>query len=141
VHDVSDIFLETALCMKEINFNATLIDGFFAALTISWFILRLVTFPFILVGSIVTTLYEVCPRLPAGLPGGEYAHIQNVWQHFLEPFATPMQCPYPHWYFLLLSILCVLHVIWFAMIVRMIIRALRFKGADRHDDIRDDKDD
>jgi hypothetical protein len=141
VHDISDVFLETALFLKEHGINATLLDGFFAGLTISWFILRLVAFPFILVGSIVSTLYKVCPRAPEGLPGGSAAHITNVWQHFMEPFAQPMTCPYPHWYFMLLSILCVLHVIWFAMIVRMIIRALRYKGETRHDDIREQKDD
>ncbi|KAM9831006.1 ceramide synthase 5-like [Syngnathus typhle] len=112
VHDASDIFLEAAKLANYAKYQR-LCDGLFVVFSISFFIARLVIFPFWIINSVLFESWEMA---------GPY---QAWW--VLNG---------------LLLVLQTLHVIWFYLIARIAIKAI-FKGKvakDERSDIESSSD-
>ncbi|XP_077457407.1 ceramide synthase 5-like [Stigmatopora argus] len=106
VHDASDIFLEAAKLSNYAKYQR-LCDGLFVMFSISFFIARLVIFPFWIIHSVLIESWEI---------SGPY---QAWW--LLNG---------------LLFVLQTLHIIWFYLIARIAIKAI-FKGKVAKDDRSD----
>ncbi|KAM6981924.1 ceramide synthase 5-like [Tautogolabrus adspersus] len=106
VHDASDIFLEAAKLANYAKYQR-LCDGLFVVFSISFFITRLVIYPFWVVYSVLFESWEIV---------GPY---QAWW--LLNG---------------LLLVLQVLHIIWFYLVARIAIKAI-FKGKVSKDDRSD----
>ncbi|XP_041801511.1 ceramide synthase 5-like [Chelmon rostratus] len=106
VHDASDIFLEAAKLANYAKYQR-LCDGLFVVFSISFFITRLVIYPFWIVNSVLFESWEIV---------GPY---QAWW--LLNG---------------LLLVLQALHIIWFYLIARIAIKAI-FKGKVSKDDRSD----
>ncbi|KAL3064444.1 hypothetical protein OYC64_000665 [Pagothenia borchgrevinki] len=106
VHDASDIFLEAAKLANYAKYQR-LCDGLFVVFSISFFITRLVIYPFWVVYSVLVESWEIV---------GPY---QAWW--LLNG---------------LLLVLQTLHIIWFYLIARIAIKAI-FKGKVAKDDRSD----
>ncbi|XP_054642292.1 ceramide synthase 5-like isoform X2 [Dunckerocampus dactyliophorus] len=106
VHDASDIFLEAAKLANYAKYQR-LCDGLFVVFSISFFIARLVIFPFWIIHSVLIESWEIA---------GPY----QAWWLFNG----------------LLLVLQTLHVIWFYLIARIAIKAI-FKGKVEKDDRSD----
>uniref|UniRef100_A0A8D3AEE1 Ceramide synthase 5 n=1 Tax=Scophthalmus maximus TaxID=52904 RepID=A0A8D3AEE1_SCOMX len=106
VHDASDIFLEAAKLANYAKYQR-LCDGLFVLFSMSFFVTRLVIYPFWIVRSVLIESWEI---------------------------AGPYQC---WWLFNgLLLVLQTLHIIWFYLIARIAIKAI-FKGKVAKDDRSD----
>uniref|UniRef100_A0A3Q0SZ18 Ceramide synthase 5 n=1 Tax=Amphilophus citrinellus TaxID=61819 RepID=A0A3Q0SZ18_AMPCI len=106
VHDVSDIFLEAAKLANYAKYQR-LCDGLFVVFSISFFISRLVIFPFWIIHSVLFESWEIA---------GPY----QSWWLFNG----------------LLVVLQFLHIIWFYLIMGIAIKAI-FKGKVAKDDRSD----
>ncbi|XP_040910216.1 ceramide synthase 5-like isoform X2 [Toxotes jaculatrix] len=106
VHDASDIFLEAAKLANYAKYQR-LCDGLFVVFSISFFLTRLVIYPFWIVYSVLFESWEIV---------GPY---QAWW--LLNG---------------LLLVLQTLHIIWFYLITRIAIKAI-FKGKVSKDDRSD----
>ncbi|XP_044207627.1 ceramide synthase 5-like isoform X1 [Thunnus albacares] len=106
VHDASDIFLEAAKLANYAKYQR-LCDGLFVVFSISFFLTRLVIYPFWIVYSVLFDSWEIA---------GPY----QSWWLFNG----------------LLLVLQVLHIIWFYLIARIAIKAI-FKGKVSKDDRSD----
>ncbi|XP_029994006.1 ceramide synthase 5-like [Sphaeramia orbicularis] len=106
VHDASDIFLEAAKLANYAKYQR-LCDALFVVFSISFFLTRLVIYPFWIIRSVLFESWEII---------GPY---QAWW--FLNG---------------LLLVLQVLHIIWFYLIARIAIKAV-FKGKVSKDDRSD----
>ncbi|KAK2851560.1 hypothetical protein Q5P01_007836 [Channa striata] len=106
VHDASDIFLEAAKLANYAKFQR-LCDGLFVVFSISFFLTRLVIFPFWIVYSVLFESWEII---------GPY----RAWWLLNG----------------LLLVLQTLHIIWFYLIARIAIKAI-FKGKVSKDDRSD----
>ncbi|XP_029361917.1 ceramide synthase 5-like isoform X1 [Echeneis naucrates] len=106
VHDASDIFLEAAKLANYAKYQK-LCDGLFVVFSISFFLTRLVIFPFWIVYSVLFESWEIV---------GPY----QAWWLFNG----------------LLLVLQTLHVIWFYLITRIAVKAI-FKGKVSKDDRSD----
>ncbi|XP_008276023.1 ceramide synthase 5-like [Stegastes partitus] len=106
VHDASDIFLEAAKLANYAKYQR-LCDGLFVVFSISFFLTRLVIFPFWIVHSVLFESWEIV---------GPY----RAWWLFNG----------------LLLVLQTLHIIWFYLIARIAIKAI-FKGKVSKDDRSD----
>ncbi|KAL3687661.1 hypothetical protein R1sor_013970 [Riccia sorocarpa] len=115
LHDISDIFLESAKLCKYSGseLGASVLFGLFA---LSWLLLRLIYFPFWIIRS---TSFELISYLDK-----EY----SVHTLLYYTFNT------------LLLTLLVLHIYWWLLICRMISRQLQLQGKIP-DDVRSDSDD
>jgi TLC domain len=120
VHDIADIFLESAKCFNYTSkvpgrkWASTVCDSLFAVFAVAFFVTRLVIYPRYLVYSL---LYEA-------------PEVMGMWGGW--------------WVFaILLSVLQCLHVFWFALIVKMIYRLLTtgIEKDERSDDEADLSDD
>jgi len=111
VHDPADVFLNLAKLFNYFKMKRAC-DGVFMFFALVWLLTRLTLFPCI-VASAWNELY-----------------YQIKWHNWM-PFES-VACP------ILLTILLVLHVYWFYLIFRMIIRALR--AGEVEQDIRSDSD-
>lgn len=106
VHDVSDIFLEAAKLANYAKYQR-LCDGLFVVFSMSFFISRLVIFPFWIIHSVLFESWEIA---------GPY----QSWWLFNG----------------LLVVLQFLHIIWFYLIMGIAIKAI-FKGKVAKDDRSD----
>ncbi|XP_070825529.1 ceramide synthase 5-like [Chaetodon trifascialis] len=106
VHDASDIFLEAAKLANYAKYQR-LCDGLFVVFSLSFFITRLVIYPFWIVNSVLFESWEIV---------GPY----QAWWLFNG----------------LLLVLQALHIIWFYLIARIAIKAI-FKGKVSKDDRSD----
>ncbi|KAF7655648.1 hypothetical protein LDENG_00053040 [Lucifuga dentata] len=106
VHDVSDIFLEAAKLANYAKYQR-LCDGLFVVFSISFFLARLVIYPFWIIYSVLVESWEII---------GPY----RCWALLNG----------------LLLVLQVLHIIWFYLIARIAIKAI-FKGKVSKDDRSD----
>ncbi|XP_047457424.1 ceramide synthase 5-like [Mugil cephalus] len=106
LHDASDIFLEAAKLANYAKYQR-LCDGLFVVFSISFFITRLVFFPFWIVSSVLFESWEIV---------GPY----QAWWLFNG----------------LLLVLQTLHIIWFYLISRIAVKAI-FKGKVSKDDRSD----
>ncbi|KAM9856189.1 ceramide synthase 5-like [Aulostomus maculatus] len=106
VHDASDIFLEAAKLANYAKYQR-LCDGLFVVFSISFFLTRLVIYPFWIVYSVLFESWEIV---------GPY----QAWWLFNG----------------LLLVLQALHIIWFYLIARIAIKAI-FKGKVSKDDRSD----
>ncbi|XP_070696182.1 ceramide synthase 5-like [Pempheris klunzingeri] len=106
VHDASDIFLEAAKLANYAKYQR-LCDGLFVMFSISFFLTRLIIYPFWVVYSVLFESWEIV---------GPY----RAWWLLNG----------------LLLVLQVLHVIWFYLIARIAIKAI-FKGKVSKDDRSD----
>ncbi|XP_026187496.1 ceramide synthase 5-like [Mastacembelus armatus] len=106
VHDASDIFLEAAKLANYAKYQR-LCDGLFVVFSISFFLTRLVIYPFWIVYSVLFESWEIV---------GPY----QAWWLFNG----------------LLLVLQTLHIIWFYLITRIAIKAI-FKGKVSKDDRSD----
>ncbi|XP_051282612.1 ceramide synthase 5 [Dicentrarchus labrax] len=106
VHDASDIFLEAAKLANYAKFQR-LCDGLFVVFSISFFLTRLVIYPFWVVHSVLFESWEIV---------GPY----RAWWLLNG----------------LLLVLQALHIIWFYLIARIAIKAI-FKGKVSKDDRSD----
>lgn len=118
VHDISDVFLESA---KVFNYTskppqnrwmkATLVDGTFAIFAITFFITRLVIYPYFVLGSVFTTGYHAF-------------HFTFFGAYFYPALLFALQA---------------LHIFWFYLIARMIYRLMA--GEMEDDVRSDEEDD
>ncbi|KAM9343184.1 ceramide synthase 5-like [Pholidichthys leucotaenia] len=106
VHDASDIFLEAAKLANYAKYQR-LCDGMFVVFSVSFFIARLIIFPFWIVYSVLLESWEII---------GPY----RAWWLLNG----------------LLLVLQTLHIIWFYLIARIAIKAI-FKGKVSKDDRSD----
>ncbi|KAL2630076.1 hypothetical protein R1flu_014762 [Riccia fluitans] len=115
LHDVSDIFLESAKLCKYggSELGASVLFGLFA---LSWVLLRLIYFPFWIIRS---TSFESIAY---------FDKESSVHTFLYYMFNT------------LLSTLLVIHIYWWLLICRMISRQLQLQGKIP-DDVRSDSDD
>lgn len=115
LHDISDVFMEAAKLFKygENEFIASALFGLFA---ISWFLLRLIYFPFWIIWS---TSVECLRYIDLSRPD---------WHLQYYTFNT------------LLITLLVIHFYWWILIFRMIVRQLKNSGRVG-DDVRSDSED
>lgn len=135
VHDVVDIFLEAALACKEMRWHKAC-DALFVMFATSWVVFRLGIFPFHLVYSIERDILNGCPRRPGATSTKYYLH--ELLTHPDGVYGgDPTVCQHQIKFFVLLSILVVLHIYWFYLIARMINRAIFEKTVAG--DIRDDE--
>lgn len=116
LHDVSDVFLEMAKLNKylEVEVGATI---FFALFAISWLLMRILYFPMYIIRS---TSFEVL--------------------QVLDKSAHEREGPFLYYVFnTLLIMLLVMHVYWFVLILRVILKQLLASG--QVDDVRSDDED
>ncbi|KAG0554778.1 hypothetical protein KC19_12G118100 [Ceratodon purpureus] len=115
LHDVSDVFMEAAKLCKYSGseVGASIAFGLFV---LSWVLLRLIYFPFWIIWS---TSYEVIPYV-------DLSQSYVSFQYYI--FNT------------LLITLLVIHLYWWVLIVRMLIKQLRNCGKVG-DDVRSDSED
>ncbi|XP_029011739.1 ceramide synthase 5-like [Betta splendens] len=106
LHDASDIFLEAAKLANYAKYQR-LCDGLFVVFSISFFLTRLVIFPFWIVSSVLFESWEII---------GPY----RAWWLLNG----------------LLLVLQTLHIIWFYLITRIAVKAI-FKGKVSKDDRSD----
>lgn len=106
VHDASDIFLEAAKMANYAKYQR-LCDGLFVFFSISFFICRLVIFPFWIIHSVLVESWEIA---------GPY----RAWW-LLNGLLLVLQC---------------LHIIWFYLIMGIAIKAI-FRGKVAKDDRSD----
>ncbi|XP_024396560.1 ceramide synthase 1 LOH3 isoform X2 [Physcomitrium patens] len=114
LHDISDVFLEIAKLCKYSHFEvgASVCFGLFA---LSWFVLRLVIFPFWIIWSISV---EVMQYLDLG---GNKEFKQYYFQSTL------------------LIMLFIFHIYWWILICRMLVKLFRDSGKVS-DDVRSDSE-
>ena len=116
LHDISDIFLESAKCIiysskaKGQAWLSNIADVFFAIFAISFFILRLVIYPKLVVYSMIV----------------ESKEMLGTWVGYYVISS-------------LLSVLVCLHIFWFSLIAKMIYKLLT-SGIEK-DERSDDEDD
>lgn len=115
LHDASDVFMESAKLFKYSGneLGASVCFGLFA---ISWFILRLIIFPFWVIRS---SSYHLCHCL----------RLSELYHMLLYYIFNTM-----------LLALLVFHIYWWILIYSMIIRQLKNRG-QVGEDIRSDSDD
>ncbi|XP_009609380.1 ceramide synthase LOH2 [Nicotiana tomentosiformis] len=115
LHDASDVFLEAAKVFKysEKELGASILFGFFA---VSWFVLRLVFFPFWVIRS---SSYYLC----------EVLKLSEAYSTVLYYIFNTM-----------LLTLLVFHLYWWILICSMIMRQLKNRGKVG-EDIRSDSED
>lgn len=115
LHDASDVFMEAAKVFKysEKELGASVCFGLFA---ISWFILRLIFFPF---WVIKTSSYDLI----------DYLKLSEAYPRSLYYVFNTM-----------LLMLLVFHIYWWILICAMILRQLKNKGKVG-EDIRSDSED
>ncbi|KAF6139032.1 hypothetical protein GIB67_010758 [Kingdonia uniflora] len=115
LHDGSDVFLEAAKVFKysEKELAASVCFGIFAA---SWFILRLVYFPFWVIKA-------------SSVDMGKYLNLSEAYPRMLYYVFNVM-----------LLTLFIFHIYWWILIYSMITRQLKNKG-QVGEDIRSDSED
>ncbi|GAB2234205.1 hypothetical protein Droror1_Dr00003447 [Drosera rotundifolia] len=117
LHDANDVFLEVGK-MSKYSGAEVLASISFVAFALSWLILRLVYYPFWVIWS---TSYEV---------------IQS-----LDKEKFPDEGPFYYYVFnTLLICLLVLHIYWWVLICRMIVRQVQARG-QISEDVRSDSED
>uniref|UniRef100_A0A2P2LBK1 Uncharacterized protein MANES_06G077800 n=1 Tax=Rhizophora mucronata TaxID=61149 RepID=A0A2P2LBK1_RHIMU len=116
IHDASDVFLEVGKMSKYSG-----AEGFasfiFVLFVVSWILLRLIYFPFWVIWS---TSYEVVQTLDKekhAVDGAIYYYIFNT----------------------LLFCLLVLHIYWWVLIYRMLVKQIQARG-QLSDDVRSDSE-
>ncbi|KAK3442848.1 hypothetical protein EUGRSUZ_B03093 [Eucalyptus grandis] len=117
LHDASDVFLEIGKMSKYIGAEMVA-SGAFLLFVLSWIILRLIYYPFWIIWS---TSYEVILTLDKDkhtVDGPIYYYVFN---------------------FLLICLL-VLHVYWWVLIFRMLVKQIQARGQVT-DDVRSDSED
>lgn len=117
IHDASDIFLEIGK-MSKYGGNETLASFAFVLFVLSWILLRLFYFPFWVLWS---TSYEVIQTLDKkthAVDGPIYYYMFNT----------------------LLFCLLVLHIYWWVLIYRMLVKQIQARGK-LSDDVRSDSED
>jgi hypothetical protein len=124
LHDVSDIFLEGAKLCRYSGFES-ITNVAFAIFALVFFVSRLIVFP-------VRVLYPIYMHYPAGVA---YAIKECVMPTGVcgEAYLTLYV---PHFWLTLLGTLQCLHIYWFALIFRMIVRAVSERHIEK--DIRSD---
>jgi len=126
-HDVNDVLMETAKICKYVGFE-TAANVFFGVFTVVWLIVRLIYFPFALIYS---TLIE------APLIIGTLSSNLELRKHIAEGHLAPFYV----FFNLLLIGLVVLHVYWFTLILKMVLKFVYLKPNEDFDDIREMSDD
>ncbi|XP_030550488.1 ASC1-like protein [Rhodamnia argentea] len=117
LHDASDIFLEIGK-MSKYSGAEMIASGAFILFVLSWIILRLIYYPFWIIWS---TSYEVLLTLDKNkhqVDGPIYYYVFNS----------------------LLLCLLVLHVYWWVLIFRMLVKQIQARGQVT-DDVRSDSED
>jgi ceramide synthetase len=96
-HDINDLFLEIGKTFVYRE-RKTMVNIWFGVIIVSWVALRLVFFPFVVIRS---TIFESIQHIPIDI--------------------------FPFYYSLNASLLflVVLHVYWFGLMIRMLVRVLR----------------
>ncbi|GHP09378.1 hypothetical protein PPROV_000811300 [Pycnococcus provasolii] len=130
LHDASDILMESAkLCnYAEQKHSANMLFGLFM---LSWIVLRLLTFPFVVVRS---TLFDALAMFRA-----------PPWElHIVEP--GPVLAFHHGVYNVALLALCCMHVYWFTLICQMahraiVVPAMENRTPDGVQDIREEDED
>ena len=126
LHDVSDIFLEGAKLCRYKGFEG-ITNYAFGTFALVFFVSRLIVFP-------VRVLYAIFVYFPSSL---SYVMKQcNTAGICTEISMISMTAP-GFWLMLLGTLQC-LHIYWFALIFRMIVRALQEKHIEK--DIRSDEE-
>ncbi|XP_021718289.1 LAG1 longevity assurance homolog 3-like [Chenopodium quinoa] len=117
LHDASDVFLEVGKMSKYSGFEA-IASVSFIFFVISWILLRLIYYPFWILWS---TSYEV---------------IQSV-----DKSKHPIEGPIYYYLFnTLLYCLLVLHIYWWVLMYRMLVKQVQARG-QLSDDVRSDSED
>ena len=119
VHDIADVFLESAKCFNYTHLNNVaakrwaqpVCDVLFGCFAVSFFITRLVIYP----RSLVYSLYQYSP-----------SHVGGTWPGY-------------YGFVSLLGTLQVLHIFWFSLISKMIYKM--FTSGIQKDERSDDEDD
>ncbi|KAJ4758622.1 LAG1 longevity assurance-like protein [Rhynchospora pubera] len=117
VHDASDVFLEIGKMSKYSGFEAVA-DVAFQLFVLSWVLLRLIYYPFWILRS---TSYEVVLTL------------DKKKHHFDGPI-------YYYVFNTLLFSLLVLHIYWWVLMFRMVVKQIKSRG-HVSDDVRSDSED
>ncbi|XP_057542655.1 ceramide synthase 1 LOH3-like [Amaranthus tricolor] len=117
VHDASDVFLEIGKMSKYSGFEAVASISF-VLFVISWIVLRLTYYPFWILWS---TSYEVILTLDK-----EKHPIDGPIYYYL--FNTLLYC------------LLVLHIYWWVLMYRMLVKQIQARG-QLSDDVRSDSED
>ncbi|KAK4785550.1 hypothetical protein SAY86_002239 [Trapa natans] len=117
LHDASDVFLEVGK-MAKYSGSEGIASTSFIIFVLSWIILRLIYYPFWILWS---TSYEVTLYLDT-----EKHYVDGSIYYYL--FNTLLFC------------LLVLHVYWWALIYRMLVRQIKARGMVS-DDVRSDSED
>ena len=132
VHDVSDIFLETAKISKYMRWQR-LCDVLFIGFAVSWVVFRLYLFPVYMVWSCLTSMPQYCPLV-------NEVQIERVtFLDTLKFYATTgdgTSCVNVYPFKVLLFVLLILHCVWFYLIALMTKRAIFDKQVVK--DIRSD---
>lgn len=111
-HDINDVLLELAKLFRYVNLQTMGLISF-ALFAIVWLLARLIYFPFVLIRSVI---FEGCALVSTNLGC----------------------CPYYFPFILLLLALLILHIYWFYLILKIIVKALRESEAK---DIREEDSD
>jgi ceramide synthetase len=124
LHDVSDIFLEGSKLCRYSGFESVTNVGF-AIFALVFFVSRLIVFP-------IRILYAIHKHFP---PGVAYSIAQCDFTNgnCNAPYFT---VTIPTFWLLLLGTLQCLHIYWFALIFRMVVRAISERHVEK--DIRSD---
>ncbi|KAG9448655.1 hypothetical protein H6P81_008620 [Aristolochia fimbriata] len=117
LHDASDVFLEVGKMSKYGGFE-TIASTSFVLFALSWVLLRLIYFPFWVIWS---TSYEVLLTLDK-----EKHKVEGPIYYYI--FNTLLLC------------LFVLHIYWWVLIFRMLVRQVQARG-QISDDVRSDSED
>jgi hypothetical protein len=136
LHDVVDIFLYSAKMAHEVN-KQTVANVLFFTFTVSFFILRLVVLPFLVLNVFFNLIYshEVLSQYPQAYwvfkKITNFGYPFDVNSHGLCAFHYCVSTPY----FLLafLGLLICLHVYWFSIVVKLLIKTLSNSGNVPHD--------
>lgn len=129
LHDVSDIFLEGAKLCRYAGLDS-LTNSAFATFALVFFVSRLVIYP-------LRILYAIYRWYPMTLAWNVYS-CTGLLDSGCQPELV-FRFPLAIWWFGLLGTLQILHIYWFALIARMIVRAISTNHIEK--DIRSDEED
>ncbi|CAD7936799.1 unnamed protein product [Amoebophrya sp. A25] len=130
LHDVSDVFLYATKSGKD-HLPRAVTEGLFVCLAISYFVLRMMIYPGVCVYTAIRTGYApfVDPILATLFGAEPFPTDPEMIAAGVGCYSAPI----------LLSVLFVLHCIWFTMIIQVAKKALRTSLHDTGD-IRSDSD-
>ncbi|KAL0485108.1 hypothetical protein AKO1_011850 [Acrasis kona] len=136
LHDVVDVFLYSAKCAHELKIQSVA-NGSFFIFTVSFFVLRLVCLPFLVINVFSSVIFD--EPIFSQFPNAFYLfkHVTDAYYPFevssygLCAFQKCVSTPY----FLLgfLVLLVCLHIYWFGIVVKLLIKTLSNAGNVPHD--------